>query len=115
MLGAYGRHKIVTVSSQFVTAFNSTDRPAVVSDEGHILGGREYGTVDSKQALVKRHIDLGVLAVIDDPGDELDGMAKEPKAAIKATRDANGEADKPAARHRTAPKSDAADEKPKEA
>lgn len=82
--------KMVTVSSRLVTAYNVSDSPVVIDGPGHILGGREYGTVNLNVTEVRGAVDRGVLVVQDDPG-ELDGLNEQAVAAHRATREANGQ------------------------
>lgn len=73
-----------------MTAFNTSDSPVVVDGPGHLLGGREFGTVSPNTRETKTLLDRGLLQVIDDPGD-LSQIREDAAEAIRATREANGQ------------------------
>jgi hypothetical protein len=74
------------------SAFNPTDGPVVIDDEGHVLPGLEHGDVDSDAAEVQAAVEQGRLILADDepeppapaqapsPGDELKPPAKKATA-----------------------------------
>jgi hypothetical protein len=80
---------MVTVSDQFVTVYNRSDRPALLDAEGHTLGGGEYGTARENDPAVQLAFDTGSLGVVEDPGGDLSGLLPEAVAAFEATRAAN--------------------------
>lgn len=47
------------------TAYNSTDRPVVIDDEGRIIAGRDYGTVDDSKEEVKEALALDYLILVE--------------------------------------------------
>lgn len=47
-------------------AYNSTDVPLVVDDEGRAIGGRSWGVVHTTEALARRSVLAGQLVVLDD-------------------------------------------------
>lgn len=75
------------------TAFNGSDSPVVVDDEGHQIGGGEWGTADSTHDGVKAAVDLGTLVWVDvDP--EAEGVNPDAKAAGARTTDLKERTDK---------------------
>ena len=46
-------------------AYNTTDGPVVVTDEGHMIGGREHGKVDPELDVVKAAVESGSLILAD--------------------------------------------------
>ena len=63
----------------YKTAFNTTDSPVVIDDEGHILGGHEWGTVETTADAVKSGLDSGRLVLVDATSDsgDLDPRARD--------------------------------------
>lgn len=46
---------------------NTTDTPVVIDDDGHQLGGREYGPLDTTQDAVQDAVDRGAIVWPDNP------------------------------------------------
>lgn len=63
----------------YKTAFNTTDSPVVIDDEGHVLGGNEWGTVETTDDAVKAALDSGDLVLVDATSDapDLDNRARD--------------------------------------
>ena len=73
-----------------IPAFNPTDRPVVIDDEGRQLGGGEWGRVDPDASPVVTALGLGALLVYpdglgDDPDPEIARAVGPPRPA-KARR-----------------------------
>lgn len=49
------------------TAFNTTDRPLVVDDEGRVVPGLDWGTVSTTNDRVTSLLDQGLLVLVDEP------------------------------------------------
>lgn len=65
-------------------AYNSSDSPIVISDEGHVLGGREWGPVETTEESVKAAVDAKTLIFQKDAGDEPNSEAKAAQAEVDA-------------------------------
>ncbi len=73
----------------YVLAYNNHPGPLVVSADGRMLGGNEWGAVDSSARAVKA---LGDLLVIVDPLPAAGAVADaDVAAAIAAVNERNGE------------------------
>jgi hypothetical protein len=48
------------------SAYNTTDSPVVIDDEGHTLGGREHGVVDVNDPHVVVALERGALLLRED-------------------------------------------------
>lgn len=69
----------------YKTAYNTTDSPVVVDEEGRVLGGREWGTVDDTFEGVKRGAAEGRLHVFHQRFDEGPGQNPDAIAAQQRT------------------------------
>lgn len=67
------------------TVFNVGEQPVPIDDEGHMIGGREYGSADPDA--VRALIDAGTLVVVEES--DAKNISDEARAAIKATAQAN--------------------------
>jgi hypothetical protein len=75
----------------FRPAFNGTDQPLVIDDDGRTLGGNEWGAVDADTDRVKTHVEAGSLIVVDP--ESISEAANPDAVAAKAHADrANREA-----------------------
>lgn len=59
------------------TIFNTSDHPVVVDELGHVVGGHEWGTVETTDEVAKPLLDSGTLieAEAGDPSNDLDPRA----------------------------------------
>lgn len=55
---------------------NTSDRPVVTDDDGHTLGGQEWGAVDTDQPRLAPLIDNGTLVIVGQIGDDANDEAK---------------------------------------
>lgn len=62
-------------------AYNPTDRPVVIDDDGHTLGGREWGAADPDTDRVRALVDAGELVLRDDLPKNADPQVR---AAVEA-------------------------------
>lgn len=69
-------------------ARNTTTRPLVIDDDGHTLGGGEWGVVDDRHDEVKVGFATGDLRQA--PADLGDSAVDEALAAVRAAEEANG-------------------------
>lgn len=58
----------------FATAFNTTDAPVVVDDEGRTIEGRSWGTIETTTDAAKAAADEGTLQVYPDKLDDAPGQ-----------------------------------------
>lgn len=68
----------------YKTAFNPSDTAVAVSDDGRVIGGHEWGTVDTTDPVGARLLDAGALILVDAPGDDAD-TSKVAAAAFERT------------------------------
>lgn len=80
----------------YVTAYNPTDGPVVVTDQGHTIGGRSWGTLDTTSDAGRRALELGdVLEVEAESSDNADvSAALERTKAVSERAELAGNADK---------------------
>jgi hypothetical protein len=89
-------------------ARNMTDRPLVIDEVGHTLGGGEWGVVDDRFDEVKVAFATGDLRQApDELGDD---AVQEAVDAVKAAKEANG-----SSKRRRSGSSKSADSEPEEA
>lgn len=80
--------------ASYVLAYNTHPGPLVVSADGRMLGGNEWGAVDPAARAVKA---LGDLLTVIEPLPSAAGTDAEVAAAIAQVQDLNGAAPAPAA------------------
>lgn len=69
---------------RYRVAYNTTDRPVPIDDDGRIAPGGEWTPVLAAAEQVRDAIAAGVLVLVDEP-DDLDGIHPDARAAIDAT------------------------------
>lgn len=65
----------------YVVAYNATDRPVTIDDEGRVLGGHEWGPVNRAAGPAKAALDAERLVELDKPRGDL---PPDVQAAIQA-------------------------------
>lgn len=70
----------------FRLAFNPTDSPVLIDDDGHTLPGGEWGPALTTESAVKAALEAGQLVWSQDPSDDADPAAV---AASKRVADLN--------------------------
>lgn len=68
----------------YITAFNTTDRPVVIDDEGRTLGGQSWGPVLTTADQVKEALAAGALVKVTADASAED-LSPDAKTAIEAT------------------------------
>lgn len=78
--------------ARYRTAYNTTDRPVVIDDDGRIAAGGEWTPVLASHDLVRAAVDRGDLVFVDDPGGDEKGHpdAVAAFAAVEALNAAAG-------------------------
>lgn len=66
------------------TAFNTTDQPVTVDAEGRMIGGQEWGSINTTADEAKALLEQGIIVIVDKPGDDAD-VNPEAAAAFDAT------------------------------
>lgn len=56
-------------------AYNTSDSPLLIDDEGHVLGGREWGAVNDKLDQARDAVRAGTLRFVDELGEDADPAA----------------------------------------
>lgn len=74
---------------RYRTAYNPTDVPVVIDDDGRVAAGREWSPVLASHELVKAAVERGGLVFVDEPKDGADGQAGDAFAATNALNDAD--------------------------
>lgn len=64
------------------TAFNTTDRPQVCDDEGHVIAGGERGEADDECVAVQQAVAAGVLVFVK-TNTSAEPIAEEPSEAVE--------------------------------
>lgn len=67
----------------FVTAYNRTETPAIIDDNGRVLGGFEWGPVGVAQQRAQDAVNRGALVIVDVDAPNL--SSAEANAASDAT------------------------------
>lgn len=70
----------------WATVHNGSGSPVVISDEGHSLGGGEWGPAQTTDDAVKTGVDAGTLVVVDPPEDDAD-VSPQARAAFAQTKE----------------------------
>lgn len=68
-------------------AKNTSSGPVVIDDEGHTLGGGEWGQVDPDAQQVKDAVDAGLLVVTDAAPAEGEPAAEEKRTSRRTTEE----------------------------
>ena len=68
----------------YVTAYNTTDRPVLIDDEGRTLGGGEWGPVLTTEEPARMALDAGTLVKVAEPKN-LDDVTPEARSAFERT------------------------------
>lgn len=61
------------------TAYNTTESPVVVSDDGRVIGGLDWGTVETTDEYARQALAANLLTVQDEP-DEDQKASMNPRA-----------------------------------
>jgi hypothetical protein len=75
------------MADRFRTVYNTGDSPVVVDQEGHSIGGGEWGTIDFREKAAKDYLHSGLLVEVKPPDDGTINPAAQ--TAFTATEDAN--------------------------
>lgn len=78
----------------YQTAYNSTDRPIVIDDDGRQLAGHEFGPVDVDQVTVKEGIASEAVILQDDKALSAASSSDQAKEAAQLTASYNSQAQK---------------------
>lgn len=75
-------------------AYNTTDSAVLADEQGHLIGGRQWGTVDTTDPVSKGELASGRLVEVDEDGvaDSGNPDAVAAVEALRARRDATDEA-----------------------
>jgi hypothetical protein len=79
------------MADRFRTVYNTGDSPVIVDQEGHVIGGGEWGTIDFRDKVAKEHLHSGLLVEVKAP--EEGTFNPDAKTAIDATEEANANAE----------------------
>jgi hypothetical protein len=68
------------------TAFNTTDQPVAIDEEGRRIGGREWGTINTTDPVAKQALEDGLIVITERPAgnDEINPQAAEAFAVTEA-------------------------------
>jgi hypothetical protein len=75
------RSSVVT----YVTVFNDSDSPVVVSDDGRVVGGGDWGTALTTDRSVKDALDADQLVKVEAPDGDTSGMNPNAVTALEQT------------------------------
>ena len=76
----------------YATGYNTTDRPIVADDDGHIIAGGEFGSYDTTNDSVKVALATGALAPVERVSDDAD-VRSDARAAVRRTDELNKRVD----------------------
>jgi hypothetical protein len=69
----------------YVTVFNDSDSPVVVSDDGRVVGGGDWGTAFTTDQAVKDAFDADQLVKVEAPDGDMSGLNPNAVAALEQT------------------------------
>lgn len=77
----------------YKTVYNASDAALTVDEEGRVIGGREWGTVNTTDSVSKGHLDNGTLVVVEKPESD-EGQNPDAVSAFARTAEIEDRADK---------------------